>query len=97
MKNWIPAFAGMTNHIIRQGVPLRKSGHLVDWLKSVAAPKYFTINIIPYNQTDREYKAPAKERVEAFSNLLLTLNASVTVRKSLGSDIAGACGQLAGK
>ena len=26
MKNWIPAFAGMTNHIIRQGVPLRKSG-----------------------------------------------------------------------
>ena len=26
MKNWIPAFAGMTNHIIRQGVPWRKSG-----------------------------------------------------------------------
>jgi len=70
---------------------------LTDWLKSVAAPKYFTVNIIPYNQTDREYKAPTKERVEAFSNLLLTLNTSATVRKSLGSDIAGACGQLAGK
>lgn len=70
---------------------------LAGWLQEVASPKYFTVNLIPYNHTDREYKTPAKERVEAFANLLLTLNTSVTVRKSLGSDIAGACGQLAGQ
>jgi 23S rRNA (adenine2503-C2)-methyltransferase len=61
----------------------------------VAAPKYFTVNLIPYNTTAHEFKTPGKERVLSFSNLLLTLNVSCTVRKSLGADIAGACGQLA--
>jgi adenine C2-methylase RlmN of 23S rRNA A2503 and tRNA A37 len=67
------------------------------WLKSVASPKYFTVNLIPYNSTAADFKAPADDRAAAFSNLLLTLNISSTIRRSLGSDIAGACGQLAGK
>jgi len=70
---------------------------LSEWLKGVASPKYFTVNIIPYNATAHDFKAPTKERVAAFSNLLLTLNISSTIRKSLGADIIGACGQLADK
>ncbi|HBB65963.1 MAG: 23S rRNA (adenine(2503)-C(2))-methyltransferase [Elusimicrobia bacterium GWA2_56_46] len=70
---------------------------LSEWLRGVAAPKSFTVNLIPYNSTAHDFKSPGKERVEAFSSLLLTLNISCTVRKSLGADIIGACGQLAGK
>jgi len=86
-------------YVLLDGVNNSQSAarRLSEWLKEVAAPKYFTVNLIPYNMTVQEYKTPTRERVEAFSNLLLTLNISCTVRKSLGADIAGACGQLAAK
>lgn len=68
---------------------------LSDWIKSVENVKYFNVNLIPYNDTAREFKAPAKERAQIFSNLLLMFAISATIRKSLGADIKGACGQLA--
>lgn len=67
------------------------------WLRTVAAPKYFTINLIPYNRVGGIFKAPSPEKVKVFSGLLQDMGWEVTVRKSLGDDIAGACGQLAGK
>lgn len=70
---------------------------LSEWLKSVASIKYFTVNIIPYNSTAYDYRAPDKGRVEAFTNILTLTRVSSTVRKSLGADIVGACGQLADK
>ena len=70
---------------------------LSEWLKGVASPKYFTVNLIPYNSTAYDYRASDKERITAFSSLLTLLNVSSTIRKSLGADILGACGQLADK
>jgi 23S rRNA (adenine2503-C2)-methyltransferase len=70
---------------------------LSEWLKTVASIKYFTVNIIPYNSTAFDYRAPDKGRVEAFTNILTLTRVSSTVRKSLGADIVGACGQLADK
>lgn len=70
---------------------------LGEWLKTVASIKYFTVNIIPYNSTAYDYRAPDKGRVEAFTNILTLTRVSNTVRKSLGADIVGACGQLADK
>jgi adenine C2-methylase RlmN of 23S rRNA A2503 and tRNA A37 len=86
-------------YVLLDGVNNSQSAarRLSEWLKEVAEPKYFTVNLIPYNMTVQDFKTPARERVEAFSNLLLTLNISTTIRKSLGADIAGACGQLADK
>jgi 23S rRNA (adenine2503-C2)-methyltransferase len=86
-------------YVLLDGVNNSQSAarRLSEWLKDVAEPKYFTVNLIPYNMTVQDFKTPARERVEAFSNLLLTLNISTTIRKSLGADIAGACGQLADK
>ena len=53
------------------------------------------VNLIPLNQNeDVELKAPDKSRVYAFCEMLEKLEMSATVRKSMGSDIAGACGQL---
>ena len=55
------------------------------------------INIIPYNETDGQYKRPSNEIIELF---LKTLNKHrkgfrVLVRWSKGEDIKAACGQLA--
>lgn len=86
-------------YVIMDGVNNSRTaaGRLNGWLRSVAAPKYFTINIIPYNRTGGPYKAPPKERVKVFAGILEECGFEVTIRKSLGEDIAGACGQLAGK
>ncbi|OGR77123.1 MAG: 23S rRNA (adenine(2503)-C(2))-methyltransferase [Elusimicrobia bacterium GWC2_64_44] len=74
-----------------------QAAKLSSWLRAVAAPKYFTVNLIPYNRTGGPYRAPARDRVKVFAGLMETYGFEVTVRKSLGDDIAGACGQLAGK
>lgn len=74
-----------------------QAAKLNSWLRSVAAPKYFTINLITYNRTGGPYRAPEKDRVQVFAGILEESGFEVTIRKSLGEDIAGACGQLAGK
>jgi 23S rRNA (adenine2503-C2)-methyltransferase len=53
------------------------------------------INLIPLNATTGcTYKAPLKKDVYAFLGLLEREGLSATVRRSLGADILGACGQL---
>ncbi|MCM2267077.1 MAG: 23S rRNA (adenine(2503)-C(2))-methyltransferase RlmN [Elusimicrobiales bacterium] len=86
-------------YVLMDGINNSRSqaARLNSWLRSVAAPKYFTINIITYNRTGGPYRAPAKDRVKVFAGILEEYGFEVTIRKSLGDDIAGACGQLAGK
>jgi 23S rRNA (adenine2503-C2)-methyltransferase len=74
-----------------------QAARLNSWLRSVAAPKYFVVNLIPYNRTGGTFRTPEKERIQVFAGLLEEMGLEVTVRKSLGADISGACGQLAGK
>lgn len=53
------------------------------------------VNLIPLNEIDgMTPKTADKNRVYAFCELLVREGISATVRKSMGSDIAGACGQL---
>ncbi|OGS12397.1 MAG: 23S rRNA (adenine(2503)-C(2))-methyltransferase [Elusimicrobia bacterium RIFOXYA2_FULL_58_8] len=85
-------------YVMLEGVNSSRSqaARLNSWLRSVAAPKYFVVNLIPYNRTGGQYRTPARERIKVFADLLETMGLEVTVRKSLGEDISGACGQLAG-
>lgn len=69
---------------------------LSEWIKSVENVKYFNVNLISYNDARRAFRAPARERAQLFANLLLMFNIQATLRHSLGADIKGACGQLAG-
>jgi 23S rRNA (adenine2503-C2)-methyltransferase len=56
------------------------------------------VNLIRYNEIpDSAWKSPTDAQVESFINKLNRLSVAVTYRKSRGGDIAGACGQLAGK
>ena len=56
------------------------------------------INIIPFNPfPSAPFEGPTEEGIAAFVNVLSKRNVTVTVRRSRGSDIEAACGQLAGK
>ncbi len=69
---------------------------LSEWIKGVENVKYFHVNLIAYNDAHRAYRAPAPQRAQKFAELLVMFNIESTLRKSLGADIKGACGQLAG-
>lgn len=54
------------------------------------------INLIPFNRIEpSDYHPPTEERLFAFQNYLISKNYSVFIRKNRGTDILGACGQLA--
>lgn len=56
------------------------------------------VNLIPYNATDIEnMHGSDRETIDTFKNILTRVGIPVTVRVSLGQDIAAACGQLANK
>ncbi len=63
---------------------------LRDLLKGI----HCKINLIPYNPTGPGFQPPAEEKLEAFIRELLDFPAPVTVRRSRGTDIDAACGQL---
>ncbi len=55
------------------------------------------LNVIPLNEGDHSLTTPTKTEIENFVKELEIMDIPVSIRKSLGSDIDGACGQLSGK
>lgn len=56
------------------------------------------VNLIEYNPVGNDdYQKSTDQKTEAFKKFLESRNMVVTIRNSRGSDIDGACGQLAGK
>lgn len=56
------------------------------------------INLIPFNEFPGSvYKRPSDEKVISFQKLLTDIGFIVTIRKTKGSDILAACGQLKSK
>ena len=55
------------------------------------------LNLIPLNQGSHEFEVPSDEEIARFIRELEIMNVPITVRKSFGRDIAGACGQLSGR
>jgi 23S rRNA (adenine2503-C2)-methyltransferase len=66
-------------------------------LKSLFKGANIKLNLIPLNPGDGNYPIPSRNDVESFIKSLEIMNVPVSIRKSLGSDIDGACGQLSGK
>ena len=58
--------------------------------------KNIIVNLIPYNQTDVKdcYKCPSLEHIDEFQKIVMGYGLFVFIRKTMGEDIAGACGQL---
>ena len=64
-------------------------------LAMLAKPLSCHVNLIPVNPVrERDYTSSAGTRVQAFKNMLEKSRVNVTVRREMGRDIDGACGQL---
>jgi 23S rRNA (adenine2503-C2)-methyltransferase len=56
------------------------------------------VNLIPFNEHEGcDFRAPAREAVDAFHSYLIDRHVTVITRDSRGGDISAACGQLRGK
>lgn len=60
---------------------------------------HILLNLIPYNPTEvaEAYEAPSAERIDAFYDVCVSAPHLILtrIRREMGQDIAGACGQLA--
>lgn len=86
-------------YIVMEGINdgIEDAGNLVFYLKSVGNMHLFHVNLIRYNIVGQDYRPSSREKTQQFKNFLLDKHINATIRKSLGEEIQGACGQLAGK
>ena len=64
-------------------------------LIDIAAPLNCHVNLIPVNPIkERDYVCSGHAEIEAFKNKLEKSKINVTIRREMGQDIDGACGQL---
>lgn len=70
---------------------------LAEFLYSIGKLSLLHVNLIRYNTTSENLVPSSGNRTQKFKNYLLVKKINATIRKSLGEEIQGACGQLAGK
>ncbi len=76
---------------------LKTAEQLVKFIKSFSKPQLLHVNIIIYNETLNDFQATSQQKMQQFKKYLERKNIKVTIRKNLGTEIQGACGQLATK
>ncbi len=66
-------------------------------LSSLLKNRLSHVNLLIYNPHPfADFKKPSIEKVTQFKEILESNNINVSIRKSLGDELSGACGQLAG-
>ncbi|MCK5510433.1 23S rRNA (adenine(2503)-C(2))-methyltransferase RlmN [Candidatus Parcubacteria bacterium] len=76
---------------------LTQANNLINFIETIEnGKKLLHVNLINYNTTMAEFVPSDASTVNKFKNYLLRKNIKTTIRKSLGDEIKGACGQLAG-
>ena len=64
-------------------------------LAAILRPRNCHLNLIPVNPVkERDFVRPSRENALNFKNKLEKSGINVTIRREMGSDIDGACGQL---
>ena len=64
-------------------------------LIGILKPRNCHLNLIPVNPIkERDFQKPSRKSAEEFKNKLEKNGINVTIRREMGSDIDGACGQL---
>jgi adenine C2-methylase RlmN of 23S rRNA A2503 and tRNA A37 len=58
--------------------------------------RHLVVNLIPYNQTDVKDKlrCPSEKHMKEFQKIVTSYGSFCFIRRTMGADIAGACGQL---
>jgi 23S rRNA (adenine2503-C2)-methyltransferase len=67
---------------------------LLKYLRSIKNNYLLHVNLIRYNSTNSKLKASDYNKVQEIKNFLIKNKIDTTIRKSLGSEIQAACGQL---
>ncbi|HVE14345.1 MAG TPA: 23S rRNA (adenine(2503)-C(2))-methyltransferase RlmN [Elusimicrobiota bacterium] len=67
---------------------------LAGFVRSVGRPDLLHVNLIVWNPTDTPHRPSTREAAGAFRDALREAGVAVTIRRNLGTDIQGACGQL---
>jgi adenine C2-methylase RlmN of 23S rRNA A2503 and tRNA A37 len=70
--------------------------NLIKFLRKIGNQKLLHVNLIRYNSIGFGLNPSSREITKKFKFLLEKERVACTIRKSLGEDIQGACGQLAG-
>lgn len=58
--------------------------------------RHLVVNLIPYNKTNVKDKlsCPTEEHMQEFRRIVSSYGSFCSIRRTMGADIAGACGQL---
>ncbi|MEE8424696.1 MAG: 23S rRNA (adenine(2503)-C(2))-methyltransferase RlmN [Elusimicrobiota bacterium] len=76
----------------------RYANALAQFVHKVGRPDLLHVNLIVWNPTETQHQKPSVGTARLFREWLQDRGVRVTIRKNLGADIQGACGQLfAGK
>lgn len=73
---------------------LKNADELVALVNKIKPSNLLHVNLIVYNQTDSAHRQASRENAVKFKEYLQNKGVSTTIRKNLGRDIDGACGQL---
>ena len=74
-----------------------QADELIEFIKSIeGGTKLIHVNLIRYNAASGGFSSSDVKTIEWFKNYLAKSKIGATIRKSLGAEIKGACGQLAG-
>ena len=68
---------------------------LAEFLFSLEKNHLIHVNLILYNKTGNDHCESSRKNAQQFKKHLLAKGVSTTIRKNIGRDINGACGQLA--
>lgn len=97
-KDYFTKFASRRRHLTFEYVMLAgvndtpmHAEKLIQFARKVGKVK---INLIPYNDTKSKYNTSESTALMAFEKQLLDARVDVTRRRTMGADIAAACGQL---
>lgn len=97
-KEYFAQFASRRRHLTFEYVMLSgvndtpmHAEKLIQFARKVGKVK---INLIPYNDTKSKYATSESQALLAFEKKLLDAQVDVTRRRTMGADIAAACGQL---
>jgi 23S rRNA (adenine2503-C2)-methyltransferase len=66
-------------------------------LKEMFRYSSIKLNLIPLNAAREGHSSPSESEIQQFIKHCEIINVPISVRKSLGSEIEGACGQLSGR
>ncbi|MDD5071855.1 MAG: 23S rRNA (adenine(2503)-C(2))-methyltransferase RlmN [Patescibacteria group bacterium] len=77
---------------------LAQADELIEFIRSIeGGAKLIHVNLIRYNVAAGDLAPSDVKTAQWFKNYLAKKKIGATIRKSLGAEIKGACGQLAGK